>query len=86
MRLVIPGIGPVQTWEDLTDVQLPFVSFRWTVVFEADGATLTSNSTLRFRPREEIRASLEATGFAVEHVRDAPDRPGREFVFVARRI
>jgi SAM-dependent methyltransferase len=86
MRLVIPGIGPVQTWEDLTDVQLPFVSFRWTVVFEADGATLTSNSTLRFRPREEITASLEATGFAVEHVRDAPDRPGREFVFVARRI
>ncbi|MFE2034912.1 hypothetical protein ACFXBB_16935 [Streptomyces scopuliridis] len=24
-------------------------------------------------------------GFVVEDVRDAPDRPGREFVFVARR-
>jgi hypothetical protein len=76
----------VRTWEDLTDVQLPFVSFRWTVVFEGDGATLTSDSTLRFRQRDEITDSLEATGFVVDEVRDAPDRPGREFVFVARRI
>ena len=81
----IPRIGPVRTWEDLTDVQLPLVSFRSTVVFEADGATLTSDSTLRFRQGDEIRESLEATGFVVDEVRDAPDRPGREFVFVARR-
>jgi SAM-dependent methyltransferase len=78
VRVDIPRIGPVRTWEDLTDVQLPFVSFRSTVVFEADGATLTSDSTLRFRQREEITDSLEATGFVVDDVRDAPDRPGRE--------
>jgi SAM-dependent methyltransferase len=85
VRVDVPRIGPVLAWEDLTDVQLPFVSFRSTVVFEADRATLTSDSTLRFRSREEITASLEATGFVVDDVRDAPDRPGREFVFVARR-
>ena len=85
-RLVPPGVGPVQTWVDLHRVELPLVSFRNTFVFEADGATLTSDSTLRFRTRGEVTADLEAAGFQVESVRDAPDRPGREFVFVARAM
>ena len=42
-------------------------------------------STLRFRTRAEVEASLVAAGFAVADVRDAPDRPGRELVFLARR-
>jgi hypothetical protein len=46
---------------------------------------LTSDSTLRFREREEVEAELGAQGFVVEDVRDALDRPGKEFVFVARR-
>lgn len=62
------------------------VSFRWTCVFAADGQVLTSDSTLRFREREEVGAELVAAGFVVEDVRDAPDRPGRELVFVARRL
>jgi hypothetical protein len=53
--------------------------------FESDGAVLTSDSTLRFREREEVEATLVGNGFSVEDVRDAPDRPGREFVFYARR-
>ncbi|HTT86787.1 MAG TPA: hypothetical protein VMF60_05440, partial [Acidimicrobiales bacterium] len=85
-RLVLPGVGPLQTWVDLTDVNLPFVSFRTTFVFGADGVTLTSDSTLRFRPRHEVTADLVTAGFAVESVRDAPDRRGREFVFVARAV
>ncbi len=84
-RIEIPGIGPVQSWVELTEVDPPFVTFCWNFVFEADGAALTSSSTLRFRTREEISASLEASGFSVESVRDAPDRPAREHVFVARR-
>ncbi len=84
VRVEIPGVGAVQSWEDLAEVDLPFVSFRSTVFFEADGATLTSSSTLRFRSREEITSSLHEAGFVVEDVRDAPDRPGLEFVFVAR--
>jgi hypothetical protein len=61
------------------------VSFRGTYVFESDGAVLTSDSTLRFRERDEISADLARAGFVVDEVRDAPDRPGREWVFVAGR-
>jgi len=32
-----------------------------------------------------IEASLNAAGFEVNEVLDAPDRPGLEWVFVARR-
>ena len=84
-RAVVPGVGPVETWVEVTDVRGSLVSFRWTFVFGSDGAELTSDSTLRFRSREELGDSLAAAGFAVEDVRDAPDRPGREFVFIARR-
>jgi hypothetical protein len=65
-------------------VRLPFVSFRHTYRF-ADGTEIASDSTLRFRSREEVEQSLVACGFQVVDVRDAPDRPGREFVFVAER-
>ena len=84
-RVAVPGAGAVQAWEDLLDVDGDLVSFRSTVVFESDGAVLVSTSTLRFRPRDEVAASLAAAGFAVDEVREAPDRPGRELVFVARR-
>jgi SAM-dependent methyltransferase len=81
----IPGVGVVESWHDLTEVDGPLVSFRETIVFVADGAVLTSDSTLRFRTRDEVEADLLAHGYVVDEVRDAPDRPGREFVFVARR-
>ena len=81
----IDGVGSVEHWGELRDVDLPLVTFRWTFVFP-DGDVLTSDSTLRFREREEVEAALVAHGFVVEDVRDAPDRPGREFVFVARRL
>jgi SAM-dependent methyltransferase len=84
-RLEIPRVGGVETWVDLTDVSLPFVSFRITFIFEADGAILTSDSTLRFRSKAEIEDSLHEAGFVVKEIRDAPDRPGREFVFIAER-
>jgi SAM-dependent methyltransferase len=82
----IDGVGAVETWVELTDVSLPLVSFRHSNVFASDGVTLTSDSTLRFRSREEVEAALVAHGFAVDEVRGAPDRPGREFVFLARRL
>lgn len=85
-RLVdIPGIGNLETWVELLDVKLPLVSFRHTFVFHQDGAVITSDSTLRFRSRSEVMDSLLATDLAVESIRDAPDRPDLEFVFVARR-
>jgi SAM-dependent methyltransferase len=80
----IPNIGEVTGWCDLVSVDGPFVSFRWTYVFSENNETITSDSTLRFRSRSEIERSLVAEGFVVEEIRDAPDRPGLEFVFVAR--
>jgi SAM-dependent methyltransferase len=76
--------GPVTTWTELTGVDLPLVGFRTTFEFPDD--VLTSDSTLRFRERDEVEADLRRHGFTVEDVRDAPDRPGLEFVFVAGRL
>lgn len=81
----LPGVGPLENWVELTDVALPLISFRTTFVFGADGAVLTSDSTLRFRERDEVVADLSAAGFVLDEVRDAPDRPGLEFVFFAHR-
>lgn len=81
----IPGLGGVENWVDLIAVCLPLVSFRTTFVFASDGAVLTSDSTLRFRDRDEVIGSLRAVGLAVEDIRGAPDRPGLEMVFVAAR-
>ncbi|WP_426241575.1 class I SAM-dependent methyltransferase [Nocardioides sp. LHG3406-4] len=80
----VEGVGRVESWIDLLAVDPPYVSFRGSVRFESDGALLTSDSTLRFRTQDEIERSLAAAGFDVEEVRDAPDRPGREWVYVAR--
>ncbi|MEV0292152.1 hypothetical protein [Nocardia sp. NPDC050710] len=68
----------------VTAVRLPFVSFRHTYRFLTDGAIITSDSTLRFRSRDEIESSLIACGYHLQDVREAPDRPGREFVFIAK--
>ena len=81
----IPGIGRVTDWVQVTDVDGDLVTFESPNVFEADGTVITSRSTLRFRSRDQIESSLTRSGFLVEGVRDAPDRPGRELVFVARR-
>ncbi len=81
----IDGVGAVESWVEVTDVSLPLVSFRGTCVFADDGEVLTSDSTLRFRERREVEEALVAHGYVVDDVRGAPDRPGRELVFLARR-
>jgi hypothetical protein len=85
LRAEIPGVGGVEVRGELTAVQGELVSFRRRYVFESDGAVLTSDSTLRFRGRDAVTASLTAAGFTVDEIRDAPDRRGLEMVFVARR-
>jgi SAM-dependent methyltransferase len=80
-----PGIGRVETWWDVTGVVGELVSYRRTYVFAADGTTLTSDSTRRFWSRAEIEDSLRSGGYALAEVRDAPDRPGFEWVFIARK-
>jgi hypothetical protein len=80
---VIPGIGGVQRWFEVTDVSDGLVTFRGTYVFESEGVRLTPESTLRFRTQAEVTASLAAAGYLLDEVREAPDRPGREMVFIA---
>lgn len=80
----VDGIGAVSLRREVTVVALPLVSFRQTYVF-ADGTQIVSDSTLRFRSQEEYDALLDRAGFSVLAVRDAPDRPGREFVFIAQK-
>jgi len=83
-RRLRSAAGEVEHRVELLEVALPLVSFRHVVRFLDTGTLLTSDSTLRFRDREEVTASLAAHGFEVADVRDAPDRPGRELVFLAR--
>jgi len=83
-RTDVEGVGVIREWEDVTQVAEPLVSFRSTNVFESDDLVLISDSTLRFHGREEVEQALLTCAFAIQDVRDAPDRPGRELVFVAR--
>lgn len=66
----------------LTDVAPPLISFESATTI--DGVVLRSSSTLRFRTHDEITDDLARHGFSVIDVRDAPDRPGKEMVFLAR--
>ena len=84
-RVEIEGVGAVDAWDELRSVEGPLVRFASVRVFASDGAVLRSESTLRFRERDEVEADLRAAGFAVVDVLGAPDRPGLEFVFVATR-
>ena len=84
-RVDVPGAGLVETWWDLTEVNGDYVSYRRTYVFAADGATLVSDSTRRFRSRAEIESSLTSAGYSLVDVHDAPDRPNYEWIFVARK-
>jgi SAM-dependent methyltransferase len=81
----IDDIGAVESWHEVNDVSGSLVSFRSTTVFASDAEVLTFDSTLRFRERGEVETDLVAHGYVVDDVRGAPDRPGRELVFFARR-
>jgi SAM-dependent methyltransferase len=78
----VPGMGVVESWEEVTAVEGSLVTFRSMTTFHREGLELESTSTLRFREKAEIEESLVREGFEVVEVRDAPDRPGREFVFL----
>ncbi|GAA1154137.1 hypothetical protein [Nocardioides aquiterrae] len=81
---VVLGAGrQVVVRRTVTAVALPLVTFE--SVTTLDGVDVPSTSTLRFRERAEVERDLARHGFTVVEVRDAPDRPGKEMVFLARR-
>jgi SAM-dependent methyltransferase len=81
----LPGVGQVEQRREVTEIALPYVSFRYSYRFARDGQVVTSDSTIRFRGHDEIEESLGAAGFTTLEIRDAPDRPHREDVFIAER-
>jgi hypothetical protein len=84
-RLESPDEGAFETWTEVTAVDGDLVRTRRTYVFAVDGATLISESTRRYPPRAVIEESLISAGYEVTDVRGAPDRPGLELVFIARK-
>jgi hypothetical protein len=81
----VPGVGRVAKWTEVLEFRDPLLTFRQTYAFVSNGDVVVSDSTLRFRSRDELEGSLTGAGLLVDEVRDAPDRPGKEFVYVARR-
>ncbi len=77
--------GAFESWLEVTGVDGDLVSTRRTYVFAADGATLISQGTRRYPPRPVIEDSLVSAGYELTDVRGAPDRPGLELVFIARK-
>ncbi len=85
VRREAPDAGVFESWLEVTRVEGDLVSTRRTYVFAADGATLTSEGTRRYPPRAVIEESLVSAGFELADFRGAPDRPGLELVFIARK-
>jgi SAM-dependent methyltransferase len=85
VRRESPDAGAFESWMDVTQVDGDLVSTRRTYVFAADGATLTSEGTRRYPPRVVIEDSVISAGYEVTDVRGAPERPGLELVFIARK-
>ncbi|MDR0345200.1 MAG: class I SAM-dependent methyltransferase [Nocardiopsaceae bacterium] len=85
VRCEAPDVGAFESWLEVTQVEGDLVRTRRTYVFAADGATLTSEGTRRYPPRAVIEESLTSAGFELADVRGAPDRPGLELVFIARK-
>ena len=85
----VDGVGEVRDWDQVVDMRDGpdglLVRFESRIVRLAEGLELSSCSTLRFPTRDQVEASLAATGLVLEEVRDAPDRPGAELVFLASR-
>ena len=86
--VTLPDGRAVLVWNQVTSVALPEVAF--TLHYElADGSELTSDATLAFRPEREVRETLAAAGFTVEHVyggweRQPVGHEDGELLFVAR--
>ncbi|MDQ2849987.1 MAG: class I SAM-dependent methyltransferase [Actinomycetota bacterium] len=78
----IDGIGDVTQRTIVEDIELPLITFRHEYDFPS-GDRIISTSTLRFRSDQENRTALQRAGFYVSDVREAPDRPGRENVYIA---
>ena len=82
--------GELECWLELVSVKDGKVHFQAHNSFTETGESLVTNSTLKFRTEQEIRQSLEQTGFQVHHVyggwrKEAFSSQCRLMIFVAQR-
>lgn len=80
----VEGLGEVRDSFELESVDEPCITFRSDRTLP-DGTVVPSRSTLIFRSMPELERTLAEAGFTIREVRDAPDRPGMEWVVVAQR-
>lgn len=85
------SLGSVTCWLEVTDVADGCVQMVGHNLFHDTGEDVLSHSTLRFRSRNELVASLTRAGFAVDHAyggwhREPFRSTSRTMVFVARRL
>ena len=80
--VAMPDGGTAVVSCTVTDVALPLVTFEGSTAIGEE--IMRSSSTLRFRERNELERDLDRHGFKVRDVRDAPDRPGKEMVFLTQ--
>jgi hypothetical protein len=66
----------------VSEVALPLVTFEGSTAIGEE--IMRSTSSLRFRERNEVERDVSRYWFNVLEVRDAPDRPGREMVFLTQ--
>lgn len=89
--VTLPDGQELETWmkvEGAADGRVTFVGY---MRFLASGETVVDRSTLRFRSETELRQSLGAAGFVVEHIYGGwrSERVGEgcgELVVVARKL
>lgn len=80
----VEGVGTVRDVFEVIEVQEPYVTIRSDNILP-DGSIVPNESTLIFRSMPELERTLAAAGFTIREVRDAADRPGREWVVIAQR-
>lgn len=82
--VTLPDGGTVTVSRTVTNVALPLVTFESETILDGD-VVVPSSSTLRFRACDEVERDLHQHGLEVVEIREAPDRPDKELVFIARR-
>lgn len=86
-RRLLPDGSTVEIWAEITSVRDGVVDLAGHYVF-ADGAERLSTATMRFRAEEEIRSSLAAAGFTIDHIfggwnREPVGAPDGELLVIA---
>ena len=66
----------------MTEVALPLVTFEGSTAIGEE--IMRSTSTVHFRERKELQCDLSRHRFNLLDVRDAPDPPGKEMVFLTQ--